>query len=236
MRRPPSYSDSFLVLGSQESLEPLILIPDSPAVDRIGTSLEPFPPLVPLAALEAVPENPWPKRISLFVIKSSIHVFLISVFETIFFFSYVSVTENTGIVKTIDTYYEPIRDSCPSWGNLTKMVLYDLLEDVNVSRVDSEAAAALSQRENYNHGLFKDSLAVSGVCLAIFLAFAGLMRLRKMKIPWAGVVIENLMMVSLLGIYEYFFFRVIIYNYDTLSTPELNAHIVDGLWACVSKA
>jgi hypothetical protein len=232
LRRPPSYSDSFLILGSQETLEPLLLVPDTPRVDRIGSmnsrpSIEIVEPVIV--------ENPWPKRIGIFVLKSSIHVFLISVFESIFFFYYVSVTENSGIIKTIDTYYEPIREACPSWGNVTHWLLYEALQELNVSQIDSEAAAALSQRDAFNHSLYMKSLAVSGVCLGVFLLLAAAMRLRKIQIPWRGVLLENLMMVTLLGAYEYFFFRVIIYNYDTLSTQELNAHIVDGLWQCVAS-
>jgi hypothetical protein len=42
------------------------------------------------------------------------------------------------------------------------------------------------------------------------------------------------MFVLLLGLYELFFFRTIIYNYDTLSTAELNQYIVDGLARCAN--
>ena len=234
LKRPASYSDSFLVLGASASaLEPLVLVPDSlvpdsPRVDRIGTLRNIQEPQQQLQR-----QSPWPKRIGIFLLKSSIHVFLISVFETLFFFSYVSVTENEGIVKTIDTYYEPIRDACPTWGNLTKWVLYDVLKDADVPAIDAEASVALQGRNTYNQSLLHKSLAVSGVCLGVFVGGVGIAWWRAVKIPWAGVLSENLMMVVLLGLYEYFFFRVIIYNYATLSTQELNAHIVDGLWECV---
>ncbi len=36
-------------------------------------------------------------------------------------------------------------------------------------------------------------------------------------------------MVTLLGIYEFVFFRTIIYNYVSLSMPEIDQHIVDIL-------
>ena len=234
LKRPPSYSDSFLILGGQTPLEPLLLVPESPRVDVIGTlnSGLPPPPLEPIPPLPSE-LSVWPRRIGVFILKSSIHVFLISIFETVFFFYYVSVTENQGIVKTIDTYYEPIKAACPSWGNVTHWFLYEVLEGLNVTRIDSLASEAFSQRAAYNHSLYMSSLAVSGVCLGVFVSLAAFMKWKKVDIPWRGVFIENLMMVTLLGMYEYFFFRVIIYNYDTLSTEELNAHIADGLWQCV---
>jgi hypothetical protein len=229
-------------------LEPLFSIEDSPRVNRIGSSLSlnspppitefplPYPQPQPPESHPNPPEpqaSPWPRRIGVFLLKSSLHVFLISVFETLFFFSYVSVTENNGIVKTIDVYYEPIRTSCPSWGNLTKWALYEVLEQSDVPSIDAMAVVAQSQRNQYNTLLLHKSLAVSGVCLGLFGAVALAGWLKRIQIPWPGLLVENVMMVVLLGLYEYFFFRAIIYNYETLSTQELNAHIVDGLWDCV---
>lgn len=226
IKRPPSYSDSYLVLGDG-LVTPLDLASYTPRPptneDIIGFEQSPTPQ-----------PSVWPRRIGIFLLKSSFHVFLISVFETVFFFTYVSVTENAGILKTIDTYYEPVVQSCPGWGNLTKWFLEELfLYEVNVSLIDSQAEEALAGRESFNHRLLLESLGVSGGCLGLFVFVVLVLKGLKVKIPWSGILVENTFMVSLLGLYEYFFFRRIIYNYDTLSTQELNAHIVDGLWKCV---
>jgi hypothetical protein len=227
MRRPPSYSDSYVILNSGSpriDLAPLSINTPQLTEDTIGFS----PP--PLASASV-----WPRRISLFILKSSLHCFLISVFETAFFFLYVSRTENSGILKTIDTYYQPVVADCRQWGNLTRWALYEILtHEISVPGVDAAATAAASGRAIYNSSLLHLSMGVSGGFLGLCaLVISGLL-CKRMKVSWTGVLFENCMMVLFLGLYEYFFFRVVIYNYDTISTPELNAYIVDGLWSCAN--
>jgi hypothetical protein len=48
--------------------------------------------------------------------------------------------------------------------------------------------------------------------------------------------IEHLLFIGVLAAYEFFFYTTIIYNYSTLSTPELNKYIVDGLASCATGA
>ena len=52
---------------------------------------------------------------------------------------------------------------------------------------------------------------------------------KKYKFHWRRVFLENVAMVTLLGVYEFVFFRTIIYNYVSLSMPEIDLHIVQVL-------
>jgi hypothetical protein len=147
----------------------------------------------------------------------------------------VSVSENSGILKTINTYYEPLQQSCYGWGNTTKWLLQEFLDlEFNQTIVDAQSRQSIANRTQYNTSLLHESLSVSAICFVVFSVFAAFLKWHQVPIPWKGVLVENLMMVVLLGMYEYFFFRAIIYNYDTISTPELNAYILDGLLACTA--
>jgi hypothetical protein len=53
---------------------------------------------------------PLAPRAYLFLIKTAIHIFLVSVFETVFFFQFVSKREDNGVLDTINTYYRPLVD------------------------------------------------------------------------------------------------------------------------------
>jgi galactose-1-phosphate uridylyltransferase len=57
---------------------------------------------------------------------------------------------------------------------------------------------------------------------------------QQWKVPWVRMIAENLSFVLILGLYELFFFKTIIYNYDTMSSAQLNRYIVDGLAQCAS--
>jgi len=209
VKRPPSYSDSYIVLA--------------------GTNIQQLEPL-----FREEPEKPSYINIAvLFVIKGSLHILFISAFESIFYFLYVSTSENNGIIATINTYYRPIVQSCSSWSNITRSIVIDL---INKSNVDQEGLAAAEKRNAYNHYLMNCSIAYSLVCLGIFAAMLVVVYIRKIPVKWKELFQEHLAFVIILGLYEYFFFRTIIYNYTTVSTDELNQYIVDGLYQCAKDA
>ena len=219
LKRPPSYSDSYYVLNGPRTNSSLStdLVPLREELD------------VPVVSLPVAP------RVYLFFIKSAIHLFLISIFETLFFFQYVSVTENNGILKTIDTYYTPFVNTCPSWNNVTKEVLYAFLTQGNeYNFIVSEGELGKAERAAKNQTLFGQSLGASGLCFGIVLIGSLWLLCKKIPVRWSVVFLENISMVVILGLYEYFFFRVIIYNYGTLSTPELNAYLVKGIYDCIT--
>jgi hypothetical protein len=155
-------------------------------------------------------------KISLLMIKASIHIFFISIFETAFFFTYVSVYENSGIINTINTYYEPIKNSCSNWSYETREVLYEILErEINITEIDRSAQIGAVQRDLYNKSLLNESEIVSAVFMGLMILLSSLLCVRKVHVPWIGIIVENIILVMLLGLYEYFFFRAIIYKYNT---------------------
>jgi hypothetical protein len=176
------------------------------------------------------------KKVSLIIIKASIHIFFISIFETAFFFAYVSVYENSGIISTINTYYEPIKNSCQNWSYETKELLYEILQrEINITEIDQSAQIGETQRTLYNKSLLNESQIISAVFMGLMIIVASYLCVKRVHVPWLGIIIENIILVVLLGLYEYLFFRAIIYKYNTISTPELNAYIMDGLWSCAKN-
>jgi hypothetical protein len=107
-----------------------------------------------------------------------------------------------------------------------------LLQDLNLTAIDAAGAAAADSRAAYNHTLLVWSSMYSVIAAGICGALASLARLKGWRVAWRRVVLENTLFVAVLGLYEAFFFRTVIYNYETLSTPELTRYIVDGLATC----
>jgi hypothetical protein len=172
----------------------------------------------------------------LLTFKLSFHLFLISGFETIFYFLYVNRTEDAGILKTIDAYYQPIVANCTeNWSNTTKWIVSQLLQNlVNQTQIDEAGYNADFQQSAYNQKLLNISILYSGVCLLMCTGAALYGKWQQWKVPWVRMITENLSFVLILGLYELFFFKTIIYNYDTMSSAQLNRYIVDGLAQCAS--
>lgn len=229
MRRPPSYSDSFLIrspsLQNTPVLEPLV-IPDSQSVK----DLEPLNLNDP-----SLDDPPLYHTAIVFVLKGSLHIFFISSFETLFYFLYVSASENAGIKSTIDAYYKPLVQSCNSWSNSSKEILLDIINyELNRTRIDTDGTRAATTRSAYNTGLLHLSIGYSAICLLVIGLTSLIIYLKKIHLEWQKLILEHLAFVVVLALYEYFFYITIIYKYTTVSTPELNQYIVDGLYQCAS--
>ncbi len=206
MLRPPSYSDSFLVLA-----QPL----QQPSQKPIE---------VPISAIKPQFDFVWwyEKLVSL-----CIHISLIALFETIFFFQFISKSEDSGLLKTIDKYVYGLADSCYNWSPNVTIPVNDILllfiDPRNVSLIATDAA---NSRTAYNTNL----QIQAWIYFIVLTAFTGVLSSiavwKRLKFHWKRVFIENIAMVALLGIYEFAFFRTIIYNYVSLSVPEIDEHIV----------
>jgi hypothetical protein len=214
-KRPPSYSESFIEFDRVPMYDLSVQIRDNPT------------PLI----IEPVKEPVY----STFVVKSSIHLFLISVFETIFFFSYVSEKEDRAIEQTINTYYTPFKNSCPSWSNVTRWVVYEILVGEEIDDITKAGINSYNNRKQINTKLLYYSLASSTFFLGILVSVGSFLAYKRIKIEWLKIISENISMVLLLGLYEYVFFMTIIINYDSISTDELNSYIANGIYDCVKN-
>jgi hypothetical protein len=231
MKRAVSYSDSFLVLGGDRekdfdgALTPILI----PRVQSGGN----------LQSLSQKPEYK-PSRSRkvlcfLFTFKGSFHLLLISAFETLFYFLYVNKSENQGILTAINTYYQPLVQGCQTtWTNSTRNFAQDLLLLFNQTQIDAAGTAEASARAAYNQKLLHYSILYSGICAVLCTGATVYVKWQRWKIPWARMISENFSFVLILGLYELFFFKTIIYNYDTLGKAELNQYLIDGLAQCAA--
>jgi hypothetical protein len=220
MRRPPSYSDSFLLIPYRVKEH------ETPYEEEL------------LAPSEDVPGRPetvtWACTITLFLFKGSFHIFCISVFETVFYFLYVNRSEDAGILATIDTYYRPLVDECDTrWSNTSRWLVKELfLYGINQTAIDAAGSSAYAARMEFNHSLLVRASLYSAVTAAFCLCLVGIIVRAQWKVQWAALFLENLLFIVALAAYEFFFYTTIIYQYVTLSTPELNRYVVDGLSSC----
>lgn len=208
-------------------------IQDAPATYEEPQPLEIDNPRVPLQRVYR-PSRSCMVLAFLLTFKGSFHLLLISAFETLFYFEYVNKSENQGIVKTINTYYNPLVQNCQTtWSNTTRWLVQELLTyELNQHEADIAGSQAASARTVFNERLVTLAAMYSVICLSLCATVAGIVKWRGWIVPWRRMIVENCMFVMILGLYEVFFFRTIIYQYQTISTAELNQYIVDGLAQC----
>jgi len=205
MRRPPSYSDSFFFMPDCESPLPLVV----------------YTPHAP-------PEK---KSLKVKIAKRAIsflfHILLISIFETLFFFLFISKSEDSGIQNTINGYVQGVVSQCSAWSANESAAITDILAlFLNASDVLNASARAGEQRRYYNFMLQVQAWVYVLMLLLVFIITVLAYLIREVPIKWKSVLVDNVCMILLLGLYEYFFFRTIIYKYQSLSDSELDGNIV----------
>jgi len=221
IRRPPSYSDSLFFLPDQPlaPLHPLQESLLSPKTDNDEFTR-------PLLTRTFTPSETWYNRL----IGFAFHITLISLFETIFFFQFISLSEDTGLQKTVKGYINGILNQCNGWSPNTTQGVEDLLVLlINTTVIAQEDQVAITNRSKWNNSLQVQAWLYVGSLASTLVVAISLGHQASLRLAWKRILLENAIMVSLLGLYEFIFFKTIIYNYENLSLPELNQFVVSQL-------
>ena len=158
------------------------------------------------------------------------HICLISLFETVFFFQYVSKSEDDGLLTAIDSYVGSLAGDCGALpGNVTVDIRALITALVPLTNISAGATIAAQSRADYNHALQVQSWGYFGGLLGALVGLIGVARCKSYKIQIRRIFAENIALVALLGVYEYVFFRTIVYKYTTLSHSELTWNVILNL-------
>ena len=99
--------------------------------------------------------------------------------------------------------------------------------------IDERGFRATADRDQRNTELLNISGIYSFFCAFLFVLLTFFAWKLGIKLKWSKLLMEHISFVTLLGAYEYFFFRTIIYRYSTISTDEINQYIFDGVYQCL---
>ena len=228
LKRPPSLSESFA--WSAENVERAMRhVPSNTSIDllvpspQVSPQRDPKPPTPPPASRC--------RRAEVFVTQQALrflfHIALISVFETVFFFMYVSTLEDNGINRTVDGFLGGFESSCRNFTPLERNLTNDALSVfLNSTAILTAGAQAHATRTAANDALFHRAWIYVGGLSGLFALSVLYTALRRIQVVWGALVAENLVFVTLLASYEYMFFSTVIFPYTPITAPEIAANTV----------
>jgi hypothetical protein len=226
LKRPPSLSESFA--WTPENVER--------AVQSRSSSNTQLNMMVVEASAQTLTSNTEERQsICSFklvdgVLRLTFHLTLISVFETLFFFFYVSTMENSGIQRTVGGFVNDAVTACMNFTAPEKVIVNDLLSAfINATIVVQTGEQTYLARTVYNKALLNQAWIYVGGLSGFFILLVGFARCQKIAINWRSVLLENIVMISLLGLYEYVFFMTIITPYQPLTANEIAMNAVESL-------
>ena len=170
------------------------------------------------------------KRFLMFII----HLSLIALFEIIFFFNIIVNYENNSFYGVIDGFTNPLSLNCINYNYTEKMIFTDIIGlFINISDVDNEANQSIQFRNAHNNKiLLKSWMYFLGLVL-LSIIFIIINYFKQKKVNMKKVIIDNFIMILLLGLYEYIFFKTIILNYLIINNIELSQYILTKISNCL---
>jgi hypothetical protein len=194
------------------------------------------PPVAPPQAPQptpAIPTTPsipsiWHKAHQ-WSLRFALHLVLISLFETIFFWQYVSSSEDTALISLVNTYANEILSSCGNMTTNQRIFVNDLFNAfINQTVINQQGLLAAQSRTSYNSALLRNSWLYFSGLVGIFGVLCGLTwcSADRKRFHWRHIMGENIALVTLLGLYEFMFFRTVVFQYDAVSVPELDRMLV----------
>jgi len=157
------------------------------------------------------------------------HLTLISLFENLFFWHFVSKSEDAALVSLVQAYTQGALQRCGSLTEQQRAIARDVFDLIfNQTRVDAAGVTAAGLRGTYNGILLQNSWLYFGGFLALFTGIAT----RHYKSDWPVIIGENITMVTLLGLYEWMFFSTVVLRYQSISMAELDRMVVDEFQQC----
>ena len=169
--------------------------------------------------------NPW-IWVHSYALRFSLHLALISLFETIFFWRFVSESEDAALIGLVNNYTASTLGSCANLTVAQRLIVADIFA-LFINQTDAAGFSAATTRTAYNAVLFRNSWIYLSCILSVFGAIFIVGYRKGYKTEWSILVGENVALVTLLGLYEWMFFSTIILRYQAISIPELDRMVMD---------
>jgi hypothetical protein len=119
------------------------------------------------------------------------------------------------------------------FNNETKVIIDDVFRMfINTTQTNQDAVNADNTRKILNNKLYMNAILYFVGVFVFNILLIGLNKIYyKRKINYKGIMVDNTIMIILLGMYEYIFFSNIVFKYVTITPEELTQNIENNFLA-----
>lgn len=174
-----------------------------------------------------------------------LHVLILFTFLKVFFFTYASSLEKKNIDKSIKNIIKDqiniFLTNIDNWDKkISSIPKYSTIKWNNVNNMAGDLIANSQEEDPKIQKNNKDLKKVSfGIIIGLFIVLVivifYLMFIKKYKIHFKSIIIENLIIFLFVGIIEYFFFTRIVINYIPVTPDFVSISLLDRIKYKISK-
>jgi hypothetical protein len=168
-----------------------------------------------------------------------LHTNCMIIFELYFYFVFIIDIERELLLDKINDYFDNLEENYNE--NLTDEEKALAQHFVNVYPYDGTDLYNDYKDSQHEQSALLHRLFIKSIIIWSFYAFAYTLSLMKCltirnKINWSGVVLENMAMMLLLGLFEYIFFVHVILLYTPVTDAEIKYLAYDSIWNIVNSS
>jgi hypothetical protein len=165
----------------------------------------------------------------------SIHILIMIIFEIYFFFDYVVDIENETFIKKISdtfTHFETVK-----LNSFELEIIKQILENNQyvIENLYNEYIDSKKKQEIILHNLFIKSckMTLPFGFISFMLIIISLFNVKYLK--WKTIIVENIIMFLVLGLFEYYFFLNIILKYEPVTNEEIKYFMINSFYLYLSR-
>ena len=224
MKRPPSYSEGCIIDIDYYKTN-LLHRPLIEDINITNLSINIPTPIIPKVPID------YGQIIINKVCSFTLHLLLIAGFEIIFFNFFISSYETNSIVSLVDQVTVPLINACYTLNNSTKIIVDNYINSIiNETIINNNAVQDYTHRLYVNNIIFNMSIyyligifvLLIGIIISNFVYF-------KRQIQFIVIITDNIIMISILGIYEYVFFKNIVFKYQMIYPNEIIKNVIENI-------
>jgi hypothetical protein len=219
MKRPISYSEGYVSeLNIPNDIRSTLL-----SINTIDSSI--------IVEATVVNKNEYIELILNKLISFTFHLLLIAGFEIIFFNFFILNFENNSLISLGNQIAQPIINTCSNVSNNSKSIIDNFINlYINQTIVNNNAYNDYINRIYVNKLLLYKSVYyfIGILCFFIGLVITNLYYFNQ-KIKFMVIIVDNIVMIGILGMYEYIFFKTIVFKYVMITSNELIKIILENI-------
>ena len=167
-----------------------------------------------------------------------LHVILLSIFEIVLYFNYITTIENKVFYDKVKEFIKHITITDYINDPTTAQIInYELNRDYTneyLYNIQNDYKASIEKRDDYNYRLEKNSYIITYILSSLFILYISC-TIYKFKLHLPRIFSEHLVLMICIGLYEIWFFYNVILKYRLVETEELNYIFVSCLLKKMSE-
>lgn len=151
------------------------------------------------------------------------HIFLMSIFEILFYFLFIVNIEKQIFLEKLTSYNDNIQklyneNINPEQHAIISNYVYNMFNDKILTELKQNYENDIKMQNMLFQMLLKKAIIISSIIGFLFLSSIIYGR-KEIKIMW--ILFENILLFLFLGLYEYIFFNMIILKYNPITDGEI---------------